>query len=109
MLPATFPLVCCGANYVAVVPNSGGRRGVDEFLRNIIFDTAHCKSDRRSSNKETRSCSKTHTWFGHSKLDTISIYAGIDLEMKVRAIPSATRPNRPWKEKKELTVFLKSL
>ncbi len=49
-------------------------------------------------------------WLGHVN---INIYAEIDLEMKARALAlcdvAEPGPSRPWKEKKGLMAFLKSL
>ena len=37
MLPATFPLICCGANYVAVIQILVAEQGQSLHLRNIIL------------------------------------------------------------------------
>ncbi len=50
------------------------------------------------------------TWLGHASLDTTNIYAGIDLEMKAKAMAlcdaAKPGPDRPWKENKGLMAFL---
>ena len=52
-------------------------------------------------------------WLGHASIDTTNIYAKIDLEMKAKALAlcdaAEPGPDRPWKEKKGLMAFLKSL
>ena len=52
-------------------------------------------------------------WLGHVSINTTNVYAGIDLEMKARALAlcdiAEKNPSRPWKEKKGLMAFLKSL
>ena len=52
-------------------------------------------------------------WIGHVSINTTNIYAEIDLEMKTKvlALCDAAEPEtrRPWKEKKGLMAFLKSL
>ena len=52
-------------------------------------------------------------WLGHVNINTTNIYAEIDLEMKARALAlcdaAEPGPSRPWKEKKGLMAFLKSL
>ena len=52
-------------------------------------------------------------WLGHVSLDTATIYAEIDLEMKARAMAlcdaAEPGPDRPWKENKGLMAFLDAL
>ena len=52
-------------------------------------------------------------WLGHVNINTTNIYAEIDLEMKARALAlcdaAEPGPSRPWKKKKGLMAFLKSL
>ena len=52
-------------------------------------------------------------WLGHVTINTTNIYTEIDLEMKAKALAlcDAVEPKqgRPWKEKKGLMAFLKSL
>ncbi len=52
-------------------------------------------------------------WLGHVSINTTNIYAEIDLEMKARALAlcdiAEQSPSRPWKEKKGIMGFLKSL
>ena len=52
-------------------------------------------------------------WLGHVNINTTNIYAKIDLEMKARALAlcdvAEPGPSRPWREKKGLIAFLKSL
>ena len=49
----------------------------------------------------------------HVSINTTNVYAEIDLEMKARALAlcdiAEKNPSRPWKEKKGLMAFLKSL
>ena len=52
-------------------------------------------------------------WLGHVSINTTNVYAEIDLEMKAMALAlcdiAEKNPSRPWKEKKGLMAFLKSL
>lgn len=52
-------------------------------------------------------------WLGHVSLDTMNIYAEIDLEMKAKAVAlcdtADPEPDRPWKENKGLIAFLRAM
>ena len=52
-------------------------------------------------------------WLGHASLDTINIYAEIDLEMQAKTMvlcdAAEPEPDRPWKENKGLMAFLGAL
>ncbi len=52
-------------------------------------------------------------WLGHVSLDTTSIYAEADLEMKAKALAHCEvtdpKPVKRWRENKELMAFLRSL
>ncbi len=52
-------------------------------------------------------------WLGHVSIDTTTIYAETDLEMKAKALASceitATLEKKPWREVPGLMAFLRSL
>ena len=52
-------------------------------------------------------------WLGHVCITTTSIYAEVDLEMKMKALENCEvkqeKPSKPWREDKGLMDFLKSL
>ena len=86
------------------VPMLAGRRITPHVLRH----TAACELVRAEVDINT-----IRAWLGHASIDTTNIYAEIDLEMKAKALAlcdaAEPGPHRPWKEKKGLMAFLKSL
>ena len=90
----------CGAK----LPSLAGRKITPHVLRH----TCACSLVRAGVDINT-----IRAWLGHVSLTTTNIYAEIDLEMKAQAIalcdPAQPGPSRPWKDKKGLMDFLKSL
>lgn len=88
----------------AAVPALVGRK----VTPHVIPHTTACTLIRAGVDINT-----VRAWLGHVSIDTTNIYAEIDLEMKARALAlcDAAEPetSRPWKEKKGLMAFLKSL
>ncbi len=74
----------------------------------VVRHTAACALVRAKVDINT-----VRAWLGHVNINATNIYAEIDLEMKARALAlcdvAEPGPNRPWKEKKGLMAFLKSL
>ena len=52
-------------------------------------------------------------WLGHAKLSTTNIYSEIDVETKAKAIArcdeSESTPSAPWRDRKDLMQFLRTL
>ena len=52
-------------------------------------------------------------WLGHARLDTTTVYAEIDLEIKAKAIAvfdsSEPTPGRSYREDEELMAYLRAL
>ena len=52
-------------------------------------------------------------WLGHAKLSTTNIYAEIDVETKAQAIArcdeSEAATTAPWRDRKDLMQFLRTL
>ena len=53
-------------------------------------------------------------WLGHVSIDTTTIYAEIDLEMKAKALAKceftdANKPKRRWRDDPGLMTFLRAL
>ncbi len=88
----------------AAVPALAGRKITPHVLRH----TTACTLQRSDVDINT-----IRAWLGHVAIDTTNIYAEVDLEMKARALAlcDAVQPKqgRPWKEKKGLMAFLRSL
>ena len=88
----------------ASVPALEGRKITPHVLRH----TTACTLQRSGVDINT-----IRAWLGHVTINTTNIYTEIDLEMKAKALAlcDAVEPKqgRPWKEKKGLMAFLKSL
>ncbi len=74
----------------------------------VVRHTAACALVRAKVDINT-----IRAWLGHVNINTTNIYAEINLEMKARALAlcdaAEPGPSRPWREKKGLMAFLKSL
>ena len=90
---------CAGA-----VPALAGRKVTPHVIRH----TTACTLVRAQVDINT-----VRAWLGHVTINTTNVYAEIDLEMKAKALAlcdaAEPGPSRPWKEKKGLMAFLKSL
>ena len=88
----------------ASVPTLEGRKVTPHVLRH----TTACTLQRSDVDINT-----IRAWLGHVTINTTNIYTEIDLEMKAKALALCDavepKPGRPWKEKKGLMAFLKSL
>ena len=138
--PAVLLVICCGQDYVAESSEGRSGHEFLADVRNKIFRLAFFCHGPASYDKELRSCSEIcssiaarsptivlHTsachllqarvdldtiraWLGHASLDTINIYAEIDLEMQAKTMvlcdAAEPEPDRPWKENKGLIAFL---
>ena len=71
----------------------------------VVRHTAACALVRAKVDINT-----VRAWLGHVNINATNIYAEIDLEMKARALAlcdvAEPGPNRPWKEKKGLKIFV---
>ena len=86
------------------VPALAGRK----ITPHVIRHTTACTLVRAQVDINT-----VRAWLGHVTINTTNVYAEIDLEMKAKALAlcdvAEPGPSRPWKEKKGLLTFLKSL
>jgi integrase/recombinase XerD len=95
----------CAHQAVSSVPSIGKKRVSPHTIRH----TTACHLLRAGVDLNT-----IRAWLGHVSIDTTSMYAEIDLEMKARALAKCEvtdhgKPARPWRENQKLMAFLRSL
>lgn len=93
------------ARAASKVPSIGKKRVSPHTIRH----TTACHLLRAGVDLNT-----IRAWLGHVSLDTTTMYAEIDLEMKARALAKCEvtdhgKPAKPWRENQKLMAFLRSL